>query len=275
MKKILLVILALTFAMSFSGLALAQDPGIRVSPANIDIGMNFKGADLDITGNVPRGADIFIKVSSPNDLRLELDKKGKVGPFWMNVENTTVTNVPKLYQIISSKPLAELSGDIKKQTGIDQTFGPIYAWAKVEKHSDDGLVELPADKAKTYISALVDIYRKSGLYAVNENAVSINGDRFNARVKLPPNIPQEKCTVTVYAVKDGRIVDTSLVPFNVASVGMVRWFNSEAIYDGPQYGFIAVMLALAFGTAVAFLFSYLENILSGGKTTGFNPGASH
>ncbi len=275
MKKIYMILLLSVFIFSFAGMALASDMNLDISPNDINIGLNFRGADLDVSGAVPKGADIFVKISSPNDLRLELSKKGKVGPFWMNVENTTVTNVPKLYQIVSSKYLSLLPGSLKEQLGLDNNFAPVYSRAEVAKHSDEGLIVLPPGTAKSYINALVDIYRKNGLYAVRENGVVINGDKFNARIKLPPNIPQEKCIVTVYAIKDGKLLDTSTVPFNVSSVGMVRWFNREAIYNGPQYGYIAVLLALVFGTAVAFAFSYIENILSGGKNSGFNPGASH
>lgn len=47
--------------------------------------------------------------------------------------------------------------------------------------------------------------------------------------------------------------------FNVETVGIVKWLNSLAIYDGPAYGFMAVLIALLVSAAIAFLFIFLKN----------------
>jgi hypothetical protein len=273
MKKIIITILPLMIVLTCISAAWAGEATVSVSPGRVDIGANFNGAELTVTGEAPEGSDIYVKVSSPDDSVLQLSKKGKVGLFWLNVENTVVTNIPKLYQLISSGSLDRLpSGN---ELEINRDFSQVYSKAVVVKHTEDGPVRLPREDADKYVSALIDIYKNNGLYSVRENAVAVENGKFRANIILPPGVPQEKCSVTVYAVKDGRLVGTATVPFKVSATGVVRWLSGEAIYSGPEYGFIAVMTALAFGTVVALLFTYIEGALSGGRKNGLSPGAGH
>lgn len=274
LKRLLILIIALLLMLICTIPALADTAPV-VSPQQINIGLNFKGADLAVSGSVPEGADVYIKVTSPNDSVLELNKKGRVGGMWMNVENTDVSNVPKLYQIISSQKIAVLPQKLQEELGLTQDFEPIYQSATVEKKTDSGNVPLSSEEAGNFVSSLVKIYQESGLYAVNENAVKIENGKYQATVKLPPNLPQETCKITVYTVKGGSLLGSTSVPFEVNTVGITSWLNSEAIFDGPTYGLIAVLIALFFGTGIALLFGYIEKILSGGKSGGFDASASH
>ncbi|WP_051273265.1 TIGR02186 family protein [Desulfotruncus alcoholivorax] len=273
-KTVRLAATALMIVLVCAIPALAETAPV-VSPQQVNIGLNFKGADLTVSGAVPEGADVYIKVTSPNDSVLELNKKGRVGGMWMNVENTEVSNVPKLYQIISSQKITVLPQELREELGLTQDFEPIYQNAIVEKKTDSGSVPLSGSEARSFVSSLIKIYQKSGLYAVNENAVKIEHGQYRATIQLPPNIPQETCQVTVYTVKGGSLLGSAVKTFNVNTVGITSWLNHEAIVDGPTYGLIAVLIALFFGTGIAFLFGYIEKIVSGGKSSGFNAGASH
>jgi len=257
MKRLVVVLLGLMFLFSFAGQGMAA--GLSVSPDKVDVGLNFEGTTLNISGSVPDNAGVYIKVSSPNDSILNLSKKGKVNLFWMNIENTSVTKVPKLYQIFSSRPLSDLTEDLQGELGIDQNFSAVYQTAEVSKHGESGSITLEKSEAKEFISSLVTIYKKSGLYSFNESTVQVNDGRFSADLQLPANIPQEKCDVTVYFIKDGKVIGTSNQTFNVETAGIVKWLNNLAIYDGPSYGFMSVIIALIVGAAIAFLFIFMEN----------------
>jgi len=258
MKRWMAVVLGLMFLFSFTNQGIAAENKLTISPDKVEVGLNFKGTTLNISGSVPENAGVYIKVSSPNDSILDLSKKGKVSLFWMNVENTSVTKVPKLYQVLSSRPLSDLTEDLQEKLGINQNFSAVFQAAEVDRHSESGPVKLEKSEAKEFISSLVTIYKKAGLYGINESAVQVNDGRFNARLQLPANIPQEKCNVTVYFIKGGEVIGTSNESFNVETVGIVKWLNNEAIYDGPSYGFLSVIIALMVGAAIAFLFIILE-----------------
>ena len=275
MKKFAALILGLLLVLAFSGAAGAAETVVEVSPGTVDIGLTFRGADLNISGTVPEGSDVYLKITSPNDMVLELNKKGKVGFFWMNVEKADVTDVPKLYRIVSSAGISRLPGDLRQQLGLGPDFSQILSGARVTRQSDNGPVRLSGEDAGQYISSLINTYEKSGLYGVSENSVNIEGSSFRAAVKLPSSIPHEKCSVTVYAVKDGQLVGTAGAAVAVSGVGLAKWLNWEEIYDGPMFGLIAVIIALVFGVGIALLFSCIENLLSGGGKTGFQPDSGH
>lgn len=259
MKRLAVVLLGLIFLFSFASQGKAAENKLTVSPDKVEVGLNFKGTTLNISGSVPDNAEVYIKVSSPNDSILDLSKKGRVSLFWMNVENTSVTKVPKLYQVLSSGRLSDLTEELQDKLGIDHNFSDVYQAAEVSKHSESGSVRLEKSQAKEFISSLVNIYKKAGLYGLNESIVQVKDGHFNASLQLPANIPQEKCNITVYFIKGGKIIGTSNESFNVETVGIVKWLNNLAIYDGPSYGFMSVMIALIVGAAIAFLFIFLEN----------------
>ncbi|MFZ5597460.1 MAG: TIGR02186 family protein [Bacillota bacterium] len=275
MKKISILVLALMIVLTCISVAQAGVLNADVNPGNIKIDSKFDGAKLNISGNVPDGASVFIKVTSPNDAVLELNKKGKVGFLWMNVENTTVTGVPKLYKIVTSSPLDRVPAGLRDELGLSPDFKSLYSSGVVKKHTESGKEVLTGSDAVSFIESLIGIYKSENLYSVSEGDVEIKDGKYTATIDLPPNIPQEKCSVTVYAVKNGSLVDTAVASFDVGSVGIVEWLSREAVYSGPEYGFICVLIALFFGAGVAMLFSFVENLLSGGKKTGFNPGAGH
>lgn len=259
MKRLAVGLLGLMFMFFFASQGLAAENKLTVSPDTVEVGLGFAGTTLNISGTVPDEADVYIKVSSPNDAMLDLSKKGKVSLFWMNVENTSVTKVPKLYQVLSSRPLSDLSEDLQNKLGIDQNFSAVYQGAEVDLHKETGPVTLEKSEAKEFISSLVKIYKKSGLYGLNEGAVQVEDGHFDTSLQLPAKIPQEKCDITVYYIKDGAVIETSNQSFSIETVGIVKWLNDLAIYDGPSYGFLSVMIALMVGAAIAFLFIFFES----------------
>lgn len=253
----------------------AEGGGVVVSPQRVEIGLDFKGVELSVSGTAPDGSDIYVKMASPDDSVMDLAKKGKVGLFWLNVANVRVNDFPKLYQIVSSKPLDMLPEALRAELGLNQDFSYVFSRAKVVRRSENGPVQLSGEDAGEYIAALIDINKKKGLYTVRENIVDVEGAKFRARILLPPNVPKEKCSVTVYAVKDGKLVCTENATVDVGRAGVARWLHRKAIYDGPMYGFMAVMIAIAFGTGVSMIFSCIEKVMSGGQKTSFNPGTGH
>lgn len=242
----------------------AAGAGLDITPGNINIGLIYSGSELKFSGTAPGGADIYVKITSPEDLVMELNRKGKVGLFWLNTERSKVSGVPKLYHVLSSAPMDRIPGHLKKELGLSEGFEDIYTRARVSVHRKEGWEPAAAGEFHDYIEAFIGISRKNGLYAVGEN-LSVNGSEFRGRVKLPPGIPQERSSVTVYAIKDGILLDTMQGYFDVSGTAPVRWLNRMAVYDGPIYGLMAVVLALVFGVAITALFNCLESLWGGGK----------
>ncbi|MFZ5647658.1 MAG: TIGR02186 family protein [Bacillota bacterium] len=253
----------------------AAGADLDINPRNIDVGLIYNGSEITFGGTVPDGAEVYVKITSPDHSVMELNKKGKVGLFWLNTERSRVSRVPKLYHIVSSAPLSGLPEDLKQKLGLSNVFSDIYARAKVDIHRGEGWEPVPVEEAYEYVEAFVAISGKNGLYSVGEGQVDVGGSYFRGKVKLPPGIPQEKCSITVFAVKDGKLLDTLYGTFDVSGTGLVSWFNSMAVSDGPTYGLVAVVFALVFGVAITSLFNYIETLLSGGKKTDLSLESSH
>lgn len=252
----------------------AAGAGLDITPENINIGLIYSGTELTFSGTAPWGADIYVKITSPEDLVMELNRKGKVGLFWLNTERSKVSGVPKLYHVLSSAPVDCVPGDLKKELGLSGDFEDLYTRARVSVHRGQGWEPAAAGEFHDYVQAFIDISRKNGLYAVGEG-LSVSGSEFSGSVKLPPGIPQEKSSVTVYAIKDGILLNTLQGYFDVSGTGPVRWLNRMAVYDGPTYGLMAVVIALVFGVAVTALFNCLEALWGGGKESGPGSGPNH
>jgi len=275
MKAKIVIPFVLVIILSWITTAWAAETGLDIYPRNVHIGLSFNGTEITVSGRAPDDAEIYVKVSSPADSIMGMNKKGKVGMFWLNTERIRVTEVPKLYHIISSAPLSQVSADLRQQLGLGGDFPEIYSRAIISKHREDGWVPVTGEEALEYIEASVDINKKNGLYFTGENSVMVEDGKFSGKVNLPPSIPQETCNVTVYAIRDGKLLDTKTGSFNVSSTGVVQWLNRMAVYDGPSYGLIAVILALISGVLITTLFNYTESLLGGSKKPGISQGLNH
>lgn len=255
-KKLLLMLLLVAAVFLPATAAGAGDLGLSVSPGQVDIGLNFKGASLDISGNALPGSDIFLKVESPPS-NIALNRKGKVGPFWMTVDHVQAEKIPKIYEIFSTGSLAKLSQRLQDQMEIGAGYDYLKEHARVTQKHEDGKVALSLDEAGTYLDGLIDIYEKKGYYKISEDSLRIENGRFLITVQIPSGIPPGQTKITAYAVQGDRVVAREEFPLQVNSVGLVNWVRTEATTNGPFYGLIAVIVALVVGLAIGTLFNSL------------------
>ncbi|MGB9826095.1 MAG: TIGR02186 family protein, partial [Desulfofundulus sp.] len=68
--------------------------------------------------------------------------------------------------------------------------------------------------------------------------------------------------IIAYAVKDGQILGASRSTLDIHPVGLVRWERTTAQNNGLLYGTCAVLIALAAGLMINFLFQFLEKRLA-------------
>ena len=255
-KKLILLVLVAAAVLLPAAAAGAGGLDLAVSPGQVDIGLNFKGALLEISGSAPPDSDICLKVESPPGT-IALNRKGKVGPFWMTVDNVKVENMPKIYEVFTSGSLAELSRGVKDRMEIGNGYSYLKERARVTRKHETGKEELSPDEAGTYLDGLINIYEKKGYYIINEGALKIENGRFRAAVQVPSGIPPGQTKITAYAVQGGRVVASKEFPLQVNSIGLVRWVRTEATANGPFYGLIAVIVALVVGLATGTFFNSL------------------
>lgn len=255
-KKLVLLLLVAAAVLLPAASAGAGGLDLAVSPGQVDIGLNFKGVLLEISGNAPPGSDIYLKVESPPGT-MALNRKGKVGPFWMTVDNVKAENMPKIYEVFTSGSLAELPQRAKDQMAIGSGYSYLKERARVTRKHETVKEELSPDDAGVYLDGLIKIYEKKGYYVINEGGLKIENGRFRATVQVPSGIPPGQTKITAYAVQGDRVVAGEEFPLQVNSTGLVRWVRTEATTNGPFYGLIAVIVALIVGLATGTLFNSL------------------
>lgn len=234
-----------------------------LNPGVINVGPRFHGATLEITGTAPAGSDIYLKIISP-PRKERLNKKGRVGFLWMNIAQAEVDNIPKMYMVYSSAPLERLSSDLQEKIGIDPYFTAVRGQVIITEKREGKSKTLTGEEGKEYLDALIGMYQKRGLYVIGESAITTrienNLTSFTLKVPLPAEVAQGTSTVTVYAVKDGKITAESSGTFTVQPAGIVGVVRKLAKMEGPLYGTLAVFIALIAGVAIDFLFSSLEKL---------------
>ncbi|MEW5897912.1 MAG: TIGR02186 family protein [Bacillota bacterium] len=258
----LLPVLLLVFTLSVGAPpALAAGVTVDVEPKQIEVGLDFAGQVVDISGTVPPGSDVLITLASPAR-NVNLSRKGKVGFLWMNVAKAEVEGVPKMYQIYTSGKIGDLPPALQAKTGVDPEFRTVRNACTVKEISGNRERILKGEEGKEYFDALVKMYRRDHLYVVGEGAVRTDGNRFRVSVPLPPAVAFGETLVSVYAVdaKNGEILGEGKGSFAVRAVGLAGLERAAAKTNGPLYGMLAIYIALAAGLVIDLLFNYLNKL---------------
>lgn len=251
----LLIALLLLLSVAVPGTALASG-GLEVNPGTVGIGLTYAGSRVHVSGEVPAGAEIYLKVSSA-PTRVTLKEMGRKAIFWLGVKQVEVTGMPKVYQLYSSAPFARLTPELAAQTGLDPSYAAACRGARIQ--AGEGVQVTPAER-RSFLEALVKIREERGLYSITENTIRVDGGRFTADVSIPPGVPQGTVNVTAFAVRHGQVVAQESGVLRVQNTGLARFIRELAATDAPDYGVLAVLVALITGTVVGVGFSYLEGL---------------
>ena len=82
--------------------ARAAEPGLKISPATVQIGTFFNGQTVTVSGTIPAGAQAVLEVMGTS-AEEHLMRKGRRGGLWMNVGEIKVQDAPSLYLVMSTR----------------------------------------------------------------------------------------------------------------------------------------------------------------------------
>lgn len=224
---------------------------VKANHDHITVDFFYHGSTVSVSGHSDKGADIIIKITSPEGHQV-LKKKGKVGGvLWMNVGTLAFEKTPDLYFIHSTKKIEDILED-----------------EEIERHSIGYLalmkrivitpVEDEAEK-KLIFDEFVKFKEHQRLYAEsfgNIHIVPSPPDRQTYSIVLPwpYQAPPGEYELTVYAVKGRHIVDTAQSRVKVEQVGGVKLLSDMATKNAAVYGTISIIAALAAGFGVGIIF---------------------
>jgi uncharacterized protein (TIGR02186 family) len=216
---------------------------------HITVDFFYHGSTVSVRGISDPETDLIIKLTS-GDGEQTLRKKGKVGGFlWMNVGELEIENVPKVYSIHSTKNIE----DILSRDELDKY---VIGYPALEKHvkmnvSDEG------EKTR-WFSEFVKFKESSNLYAASTGKISLKqkdgSQDYYILTQWPYQAPPGNYTVTVYAVKDTKVIETATSNVLVEQVGIVKSFANMAKNNAAEYGILSILAALSAGFGVGLVF---------------------
>jgi len=217
---------------------------------HIKIDFFYHGSNVSVRGISDPGTDLIIKISSP-DGHQELRQKGKVGGLlWMNVGTLNLEKVPSLYFLASSKKIDEI---LSKGAMAKDVLG----YEAVEKHVEMTPVKDENEKTK-WFSEFVKYKENSKLYSVASGNITFtreNGKQnYYTLFEWPYQAIPGDYIVTVYAVKDNKIIEKAEQKVQVEQAGVVKQLAGMAKNNASVYGLLSILAALGAGFGVGLVF---------------------
>ena len=215
---------------------------------HITVDFFYHGSSVSVRGVSDPDADLIIKVTSEDGDQV-LRKRGKVGGFlWMNVGELEVEHVPTVYFLHSTKKI----GDILSKEEMNKY---VIGYPALENHVKMNVPRAEEDK---WFNELVKYNEASDIYVTTTGKISLtqkNGvQNYYILTEWPYEAPPGNYTVTVYAVKDKKVVETATSHVAVEQVGLVKAFTNMAKNNGAVYGLISIIAALGAGFGVGLVF---------------------
>ena len=249
MRHLLVGVLAMALtipALSCSSQAAEEPLLMELASSIIKISTFYDGTTLEVTGSVPEDADVVVQVSGPKH-DVHLKEKGKVAGFlWMNKNDVSLENTPAVYMVYT--PAGPVQNFLNPELGIG--YKALVKDITIEPES--------ADKAFIF-SEYVKLMEKSGVYAVNQEAITygpatdgIKG--FSTTLIIPSKMSAGNYTVEAIAVKDGAAIGKIQENLTLELSGLPATISKMAYGSPLLFGFIAVFIALGTGLIIGVIF---------------------
>lgn len=224
-----------------------------VSQRQINIQSGFTGADMLLFGAIiyPRGVapegqiDVAVVLRGPTRA-ITLREKQKIAGIWLNADSTEFRSVPAYYAIASSRPLKQI---------VDSKTAAIYELG-LDKLQLSPTGELDAKEQRRFITGLVDLNNRNGLFRQEAGTVDITDQvLYRARLQIPSSVPVGLYTAETLLIRDGRvIVADDNVEIRIDKTGFEQFITILALDYSLLYGLIAVLISVALGWFAGFVF---------------------
>jgi len=223
-----------------------------VSDTRIAIAYSFTGAELLLFGAIvyPDGhppahpPDIAVVVKGPAEPLL-VREKAKIAGIWMNHASERFRSVPSFYALATTRPLDKI---LSARTAAIYELGTANLLLSPASGG-------PADQQQRFAAGLMDLKRRSGLYAEHVGDVSIQqGALYRARVPVPARVPVGSYTAETFLIQDGRIVAVASRDIDIDKTGFERFVATAADRWPLGYALAAVGLSLLLGWLAATVF---------------------
>lgn len=248
LKIIAVIAIALSVLSIFSSVAFAQLK-LDTDQNRVKIDVFYHGSTISLSGATDPGADLAIKITSPEG-ESKLREKGRVGFFWMNTGELKFKHVPNLYFLYSTK-------DIEDILSPEEMSKHIIGYSSLREQVEITPVKRDGEKTK-WFNEFVKFKEESGLYSVSPKSISVtkkgSEERYNIDIDWPFQAPPGHYTATVYEIKNKKIVDKAETSISVSQAGLVKTIANMASKNGALYGIVSIVIALVVGFGISLIF---------------------
>jgi len=228
----------------------AAELTIKANHDHIKIDFLYHGSSVSMRGVSDPGTDLIIKVAAPEGHQ-SLKKRGKVaGLLWMNVGELKFERTPNLYFLHSTKKLE----DILSREEMDKY---VLGYPALEKHVDISPVS-PEKEKDRWFGEFLKFKESSKMFSISAGKISatINGGKqdYYILTEWPYQAPPGSYIITVYEVKDRKVVEMAETKVMVEQVGVVKTLSGMAKNSASLYGILSILAALGAGFGVGMVF---------------------
>ena len=221
-----------------------------IVPERIAVNSLYHGSRIVISGETEADRDIILKISSP-EVQTNFHKKGKAGGvLWMNIGGLEFNPVPYVYLIYTTK-------DINSMLSESQRDVYVIGYDAFRRHVNVSPAANDAEK-ENWLGEFIKFKEKEKVYGVFPGTVEIknSGDKtaYNLFLDWPYEAPPMEYTISVYAVKDGAITDSTEKSLVVEKTGLLKFLSDMAFNHEIIYGIISIIIAVVAGFIVSLLF---------------------
>jgi uncharacterized protein (TIGR02186 family) len=218
---------------------------------HITIDFFYHGSTVSVRGQADPDVDLVVKITSPEGHQM-LKQKGKVGGMlWMNVGTLSFEKTPNFYEVFSTKN----PEDILSREEMEKY---VIGYSALGKHVEITPVANEDEKAK-WFDQFVKFKEASKVYLSSsgkiESTVNADGKReYYILTDWPYQAQPGDYLVTVYAVKNNKVVEQAESKVNVEQIGLVKTLATMAKNSPAIYGFLSIGVALGAGVGVSLVF---------------------
>ena len=224
---------------------------IDTNERDIVIEPGISGTKIVLFGVTPTGKrDIIIEVVGPPKNQTMQEKRSYFG-FWLGRGKSYYKNVPSYYNLLSSKPLEEITN----QEGLNKL--------------GLGIEHLPLGKADIKYSTIKqsefdqrlrsEMFTNGQFFEKQGNIVLRSGPGkvglFKTEFSLPPNSLQGKYFVRYFLFQNGEAISYAESTIDLKQAGFARLIWIFANKFALLYGIIAIILSGLLGWVVSLIFS--------------------
>jgi len=211
------------------------------------INSNYTGTQIAVFGAIERDAqtvaratayDVVVTVRGPRQF-LTVREKERLGPVWINQEQQKFPTAPAYLNVLSSRPLEEITSDQLRQR---QRIGLSAIINAADFTLSRGGADIP------FREALYRLKAQEGLYLSDERGVTfLTPDIFRASIELPATAPPGNYDVDVTLFADTVILARTQTHFELVKTGFEERVGVVARDWSLVYGLATAAIALFFG----------------------------